>query len=211
MSVSITKQGIVYSESFNESFASKYDLTPLVEPDNTAWIRVFHHNNPANARFASTNTFSTSVYLDADRWFNVSLLNMITNGTYELMIHQLPASGGTLEKYRWIQTKNPMTCAYGDVDVADVTINTSSGYTALTNYGGIYYKNSSTYLCVNNANSGNWMGAIGSWTAYSGGIPGWGKVVTSGYLDLYLRIDNQSAPLCSIFDTHVQAPEFIEW
>ncbi len=206
----IEKTGVVESASFTESFGSLYDQTSYVEPDNSVWIRIFHHNNPANARFASTNTFSSSVYLDADRWFNVSLLNMITNGTYELMIHQLPASGGTLEKYRWVQTKNPMTCAFGDVDVADVTINTSSGYTALTNYGGIYYKNSSTYLCVNNGNSGNWMGAVGSWSAWSGGIPGWGKAVTSGYLDLYLRVDNQSASLCSIFDTHIQATDFIE-
>ena len=207
---SIKKTGVIESSMFTEAFASKYDMDLHVEPDNSVWVRVFHHNNPANARFASTNTFTSSVYLDADRWFNISIANLITNNTYELMIHQLPTSDGTLEKYRWVQTKNPMTCAFGDVDVADVTIVSTSGYTVLSNYGGIYYKNSSTYLCVNNANSGNWMGAVGSWTAWSGGIPGWGKAVTTGYLDLYLRVDNQKASLCSIFDTHIQAVEFIE-
>lgn len=213
MSVNITKQGIVYSGSFNESFASKYDLTPLVEPDNSAWIRIFHHNNPASKLFASTDTFASSVYLDVDRWFNISILNYITNNTYELMIKQATTSGGTETKYRWIQTVNPMTAAFGDVDEADVTKITTTGYSNASSYGGIYYKNSNTYLCANNSNSGNWMGAIGSWKLSNNGLPAYGTStrITTGYMDLYVRIDNQPNKLASIFDTHIQSPEFIEW
>ena len=212
MSTNITKQGLACaSEGFAESFLCPYDYETYAEPDGSAWIKIYHHNNPANALFASSNTFTTSVYLDADRWFFCSLLNQITNGTYELMLKQKTTSSATETKYRWIQYANPMTCAFGDVDVADVSINTSSGYSTITNYGGIYKKVASTYLCVNNAASGNWIGAIGCWAAWSGGIPGWGGAVTSGYMDLYLRVDNQILPNASIFENHIQATEFIEW
>lgn len=212
----IFKNGIVKSDIFASTFICPYDTNIYVEQDGSSWIKIFHHNNPKRLIFPlysqdDHNYFSSPVHIDNDKWFYVNICNQIMNNTYEFMVKQKAASTDTEEKYRWVQTKNPMTCAYSDVDVADVTINTSSGYTALTNYGGIYYKNSSTYLCVNNANSGNWMGAIGSWTAWNNGIPGWGKAITSGYLDLYLRIDNQSAPFCSVFDTHIQASDLIEW
>lgn len=63
--------------------------------------------------------------------------------------------------------------------------------------------------------SGMFTEAFGSiydpaWNVHQGGIPGWISVITTGYEDVYLRVDNQKASLCSIFDTHIQAVEFIE-
>ena len=129
----ITPTGIIKSSLFAESLVSKYDTEVYVEPDNSAWIHIFHHNNPASARFSSSNTFTSSVYLDSNRWFNLSILSKITNGTYELMIHQKITSSSTLEKYRWIQYYNPMTCSYGNVDLADVTVISTEGYSVCDN------------------------------------------------------------------------------
>ena len=45
-------------------------------------------------------------------------------------------------------------------------------------------------MVIANNSNGNWFGAFGCWTAYSGGIPGYpNNVVTSGYMDLYVRVD----------------------
>lgn len=57
--------------------------------------------------------------------------------------------------------------------------------------GGLYKHGTNTYLCTNNGTSGNWWGAVGSWNQHGGGIPAWaGTIVTTGYCDLYVRIDN---------------------
>jgi hypothetical protein len=42
--------------------------------------------------------------------------------------------------------------------------------------------------CLHNGNV--WWCACGSWTDYGGGIPGFGNKVTTGYLDLYIRISD---------------------
>lgn len=210
----ITKQGIISTSNFSETFANPYDSNFYVEPDNSVWIKIVHHNNPANTRFASTDTFESSVYKDSDKWFYASLVNKITNNTYEFMVKQMPTSGGTESKYRWIQTKNPFTAVYGDVDSADVTKITTAGYSSSGTYGGIYKKATvtNTYFTANDgASSANWWGAFGSWTAYQGGVPGWAQtVITSGYMDLYLRIDNQINNIASIFDTVILTNELIE-
>lgn len=215
MSVSITKEGLVKASGFSEKFINPYDLEYYVEPDNSVWIRIIHHNTPASSRFSSTDTFDSSVYYDTNKWFYASLVNKITNGTYEFMIKQKATSDGTEVKYRWIQSKNPFTAAYGDVDAADVTKITTSGYSTSGTFGGIYKKSSlaNTYFTANDgASSSNWWGAFGCWAAYQGGIPGWNQtVITTGYLDLYLRIDNQINNIASIFDNSIMATEFIEW
>lgn len=209
---SITQQGIASTSSFAESFLNPYDLETYTEPDGSAWIKIIHHNNPTNAKFASTNTFTTSVYLDTDRWFYGSLFNQITNEKYELMLKQKTTSSATEAKYRWIQTVNPMTATYDQTKAANVTKITTTGYSNIAAYGGVFLRNGNTWLAVNDgSSSGDWMGALGCWAAWNGGIPGWGGAVTSGYMDLYLRVDNQVLANASVFDTHIQATEFIEW
>ncbi len=181
---------------FDELAPLRYDPNTYIEPDGSAWVRIFHHNNPASGSnmFSNTSSFATAAYVNQNAWFNVAVCNQVN--AWELMIKQKPTSSGTESKYRWIQTKNPMTAAFADVGYASITRVLTDGYSsgyvdASNNYGGLYKLNSNTYLSANNTRSGSWWSATGSWTQYSGGIPGYaGQIVSSGYLDLYLRIDN---------------------
>lgn len=212
--MSITKQGIIDTSCISETFVNPLDTSFYIEPDGSTWIRVFHHNNPANALFASTDTFTSSVYYDSDRWFYVSLINKITNNTYEFIVKQKSTSTSDEVKYRWVQTVNPFNAVYNDVSPTstNVTRNTSSGYTVNTSSGGLLKNNASTFFIIANASNGNWFGAIGSWTAYQGGIPGFpNTVITSGYMDLYLRIDNQiNTNGISIFKNSIISNNFYE-
>ena len=51
--------------------------------------------------------------------------------------------------------------------------------------------NNDAYLVTANSASTNWFGAIGAWTDFGGGIPGYPNTgIKSGFMDLYLRVDN---------------------
>lgn len=170
----------------------RYDYTIYEESDGSQWFRIAHHNNPANALFASTDSFVTGVYKDANRWYIVEpICNNISK--WEFMVKQKPTSDGTESKYRWVQTKNPIVATHDDVSPSAVTRITTSGYTDGT-YGGLYKSSTNrTRLTIADGVAGDWWGALGAWTDYSGGIPGYPKIkVTTGYIDLYIRIDNLS-------------------
>ena len=206
----IYKTGVVTSGCFTESLNNIYDTTLYIEPDSSVWIRIVHHNNPASVRFASTNDFTKPLYIDADRWFNVAIVSQIINNIYEFMVKSKTTSDATENKYRWIQTINPYDAVYEDVDADDITKITTTGYSSFS-WGGIYKFNSSSYMIANNGTKGNWWGAIGAWNSHQGGIPGWTNVITTGYEDLYLRVDNQRSLNTSFFDTHIQSYDFIEY
>lgn len=84
----------------------------------------------------------------------------------------------------------------------DMTVSYTS-----TSYGGLYcMKNSNTYLAANNGTSGNWWGAVGASAAHAGGIPGWnGQAITTGYMDVYLRVDNVNLDISSLTDTNFKS------
>ena len=191
--MSFNKSGVVSDNCFAPSIISKYDRNYYMEPDGSIWIRIFHHGNPANGNlFSTSDSFTTSVYKDSNRWFQVSIVNKIS-GTWELMIKQKQTSSSREEKYRWTQKTNPMSGSYSDVSPSSSNIvrNTSSGYTVNTASGGMYKLNGSSYLVIANTSNGNWYGAVGSFSAYGGGIPGFpNTAITTGYMDLYLRIDS---------------------
>ena len=211
MNTNFTRTGLCNLATISESFVCPFDTNFYIEPDGSSWIRIFHHYSPSINKFASTDTFTTSVYKDANMWFYLSLCNKITNNIYEFMIKQMPAAGGTEVKYRWIQTKNPLVATFAETTTANVTIISTSGYSTYTNYGGIYKDGSRSYVVANNATNGNWWGAIGCWSNYSTGIPGYGQTpITTGYMDLYLRIDNQINDKPSIFKNAVIANHFYE-
>lgn len=161
-----------------------------IEPDGSKWIRIFHHNNPTSYKFSSDNTFNTKVYIDENRWFDCSILNTI-KGPYEFIAEQTPTSGASKQRFRFIQKTNPYISTFNNTKAANITkINT--GYASLKDsYGGLYYNNMSySFFVQNNSRNGNWWGAVGSWKEYSGGIPGYNEnVCTTGYMDLYLRVD----------------------
>lgn len=210
MGTSIFKNGMVQSSDFTNFIVNPLDLNYYIEPDESVWVRLVHHNNPPNYLFASTNTFTSSVYIDGNRWFNVALCNKVGISKWELMIKQKALSTDSESKFRWIQNYNPMTATYAQVASANVTKVTTSGYTNFSS-GGLYLKNGNTYLCTNNGTEGNWWGAVGSWAIHQSGIPAWnGVVVTTGYMDLYLRIDNDPKNSLSIFNNSVIANDFIE-
>lgn len=205
----IDKKGIFTEKSFSETLLCQYDTNFYTENDGSVWIRVFHHNNPATNLFASTDNFTSSVYIDNNRWFNVSLCNFITD-EWELMVKLTTTNTATETKYRWKQKTNPMTATWNDVAVSNVTYNTSSGYSSTT-YGGLYCHKKSTYLCANNGTNGNWFGAVGSWTNYKEGIPTWdAKTVTTGYEDLYLRVDKITNTKFSINSVGLKSAHFYE-
>ena len=208
MGSSLNKTGIIKSNEFSDFAQNIYDRTIYIEPDNSTWMRIAHHNNPAAALFSSGNSFDTRVYLDSNRWFMVSLCDQIKSGKWELMVKQKTTSDAAETKWRWIQSTNPMAGSYNDVKAANVTKNSSSGYSVSDVAGGIYKFNSNTYLVIANASNGNWYGAIGAWNAYNGGIPGYpNTTVTTGYMDLYLRVDSIIASIGNIF---VKGNEIIE-
>ena len=188
----ISKTGLVENSASSEWALTKYlkyDPNIYIEPDGSAWVHIYHHNNPAAGSFASGDTFTNSVYKDANRWFNATqICNQLNK--WEFMIKYCYTANGTIYKERWIQTKNPENAVFGDVDAADITRITGNGYNT-GSWGGLYKKNASAYWVMNNGNSGNWWGATGSFSVYQGGIPGYGGSITStGYNDLYVRIDN---------------------
>ena len=185
-------QGLVLHYNLSGNLlTSQYDKHIYTEPDGSLWTRIFHHNNPNGSLFTSTDTFSTGVYKDVNRWYDVEgISNSISK--YEFMVKQKTTSSASEIKYRWIQTKSPLNSTWIDVQPSAVTRITTSGYTDGT-YGGIYKNtgSSGTRMIIANGNSGNWYGATGCWTAYNSGIPGYpNTVITTGYMDLYVRIDN---------------------
>ena len=46
--MNISKQGIISASEFSEIPVNPYDTTIYTEPDGSNWIRIFHHNNPAD-------------------------------------------------------------------------------------------------------------------------------------------------------------------
>lgn len=178
-------------------YGNTYDSHIYVEPDGSEWIRLFHHNNPASVRFSSNDPFTSGHFkTDNDRWFSMGTCSNYSK--WELMIKQKSASNSSEQKFRWTQPANPFTCSYADIH-GKVVHNTNTGYTNY-NYGGLFRKNSSTFLATdNNTNGSNWFGAVGSWAEYGGGIPAYPSgSITTGYLDVYLRVDNVDLPVSSV-------------
>lgn len=212
----ILKTGIVTSANFSEyDLTNTLDTTRYTEPDGSVWVRIVHHNNPASYLFYNNTTYGSftdsKVYIDTNRWYNANLCQQMVK-CWELMIKQKATSGGTEAKYRWVQYVSPLALnMFNETTAAKVTKNTSSGYSNHASYGGLY--NASGYssnspIVANNGSSGNWFGAFGCWAAYQGGIPGYAATtITTGYMDLYIRIDN----VPGIGNDYVRASRFIEY
>ena len=214
---SVTKNGIAKYAQFSE-FAEltkvKVDLNTYIEPDGSVWVRVFHHNSPADGCFNRTDDFDSGhVYLDENRWFDFGICNDMSE--WELMWKQKATIESNEQKYRWVQTVNPLTATWEEVASENIEKNTT-GYASFTN-GGLYKfpPGGSTYLSTNNGKENNWWGAAGSWNPYNGRLPAWMNVtVTTGYADVYVRIDNlelTNSSLAKISKSkRITANDFIE-
>ena len=192
----VDKQGLVHAgllSSDSDLIKLLYDKKLHIEPDGSVWAHIYHHNRPDLGSFSSTDDFANSVKIDDNRWFNATEIVNSFSSEWEFLIIYNFTQGGTVYKERWIQTKNPETAVFGDVDAADITRVTGNGYRTGT-WGGLYKKNSSAYWVMNNGTNGNWWGATGSFSIYQGGIPGYGgSITTTGCNDLYIRIDRFSS------------------
>jgi hypothetical protein len=188
--VDVKRTGVVKAKRLSEAIVSFYDKEAYVEPDGSVWIHLFHHNAPStNGLFSRGDSFTTKVYKDEHRWFDMSVCNYVNK--WELMIKQKLTSDANELKYRFIQNVNPMVATSEEVTSANITKITTSGYANLNSvWGGISVCNAgTTYLWT--YGNGNWTGAIGCWTRNDGGsIPGIQGNCTTGYFDVYLRIDN---------------------
>lgn len=166
----------------------------ITEPDGSQWMQIFHHNNPANSLFTNMDTFALGCYISDDLWFNVGVCNKFTK--WEMLVKQSRTTATTYQKFRWVQNYNPMTATFSQVSAANVSFVTGGTYTTpSTGWGGFYRQtNGNCYINANNGGAdANWWGALGAWIIYENGIPGYNAmVVTSGYLDVYIRIDNDS-------------------
>lgn len=208
-STKILKTGIAKAQLVSELLTNQYDNNFYIEPDGSVWVRIVHHNNPASYKFNSTDPFTTKVYIDENRWFKASLCNKIS-GSWELMCKQKATSDAAETKYRWVQSYNPMTATFDQTTASNVTVNTSTGYTS--GQGGLYYNNgTNSYLVRNNGTNGNWWGSVGCWTNWNGGIPGFGgATVTTGYVDLYLRVDNANIDVANFAINSMNGTQLIE-
>lgn len=185
-STKLGKSGILHSSSHFE-LPVLFDQTIYKEPDGSLWVKTFHHYQPASHLFSSTDDFTVPFFKNNSAWWNMTLFDYVDK--YEIMIKQ--TQGGNEYKYRWIQNDNPMTATFYSVAADLIKPVEGDGYTSST-YGGICHENVyGSYLTANNGQISNWWGAIGAWRTHESGIPGYNaQIITSGYLDVYLRIDN---------------------
>lgn len=214
--IAVTRQGFCYSTSQNptindnvaevtpgttsisktiqylsQNWYSGQDNTIYTEPDGSQWYHISHDNNPASYSLSLSNWNDvSSQYISADKWLSTKYDRYLDR--HEYLIKQAETSGGTESKWRWSQPKSLCRSAYAHAAVAEITKNTDSGYASwATNYGGLY---SSGHNCVyqqNNGTFGNTWGRICAYKRYNNGNAGFnGVTVTTGYTDLYVRIDN---------------------
>ena len=209
--INIKKNGVVSCNKFCE-IPVYFDSNTYIEPDGSKWIRIFHHNNPASYKFASTNPWTTPFYIDEHRWWNVCLLSnsSLSFPNYELMVKQKPATGSAETIFRWAQPTNPMAGDYNSTVYTNINTNFDTSRYKKPK-GGIYTFNSNTRIVMNNGNSGNWFGAIGAWSGWETGIPGFyeygtssGVPVSTGYIDLFIRVESVNATndVCSKTEIH---------
>lgn len=192
--MSIGKNGVWKGKEFsNYSYRSIISPQVIQEPDGSMWLQIYRLNNPTtNGYFKNTDTFINGVYLDENRWFNINACNAFSK--WELLVKQKATETiATESKYRWIQSVNPMIATHAEVATDKITYITTSGYSTHT-YGGMYKKNSACYLSQHVPNQpGWWWGGIGPWQLNGSSIPAWAGVsVTTGYTEVYIRIDNDS-------------------
>lgn len=201
-SVSIDNAHNIYGHELIETDKLNFEKSGVInckdfveyhkEADDSLWYHVAHHYKTNSKLFSSTDDFTNGVYLDEDRWVHMNICNELT--TWEFLYIQYATNTSSPVKYRWKQTVNPFTATYSDVQPGNVTNTTTTGYTN-GGMGGLYKINSNTAFCIANTNNGNWFGAVGCWTHYGAGIPGYPNTSIAGGYDLYVRIDNTKASI----------------
>lgn len=191
--MSIHKNGIVKQNRFSNT--GILDNMEIKYFDNAVWAKVLEHNNRAGTVLFTTIDevkYSNTV----DKYSRIKSLSSFkaADGKIEFLLEYPDDLAG---KYnRWKQTHNPI-----DEFVAETTAGTgtATGYEAVhidwsVNYWGGIARQSSDAMAFNNTyldgsvGHSNWYYAIGSKSAFGGGIPGPSAAIF-GRVQLWARID----------------------
>lgn len=190
--ISIDKSGDMFSLSYDEDQKPEFKKTGLTKAidfyeilifkdmevktlsDGSCWARILHHNNKGGTvLFTEDNAIN---YQSTDLYSRLYALEAYRNidGKFEFMAIQPDLDANKI--YRWKQSSNP---------IIDSTI---AGYENITNGQGGLVKCSGATYCAVSSTTNNWWCAVGCYSVYQGGIPGFGSNVVTGTLDLYVRI-----------------------
>lgn len=190
----LTKTGIFNSVGL---FENDY----IISYGGATWLKVLQHVNPSSNQFTSSNAgnndsenlYSKLSYLTTNNFKS-------SNGAYEFLARQQQTSSGAVSTYRWTQTSAPASAS------------SITGFTSLEGglTRGLCKCSGNTYL-AHTGTTGDWWGACGSWSTYQGGVPGLGNLlVTTGFIQLYVRIDNSNWPksLINSINSNVKMGQF---
>lgn len=147
------------------------------------WLKVLHHNAPATNLFTTANRKNND---DENLFSRLGLFDdtamfKMTNGKYQFMVREKLESTSTENIGIWTQTSSPTASAIAGY--AQIYSSTGSWPRSF----GLTHQSANA---VFDESGSGWWCACGCSTAYQGGIPGfWGNVKT-GYIDLYIRVDD---------------------
>lgn len=194
--MSFKETGIISSGGFS-NIAPIQDMKIKTLSDGSIWARILHHNNKAGTvLFSSSNVMNIQ---SNDLYSRLNILEEFRNenNMFEFMVIQPELSETTI--YRWKQSNNPTNTT------------TLTDYENIENGQGGLVKCSGNTLCAVSTLTSNWWCAIGCWTAFQGGIPGFGGKVPTESLDFYVRIDTlPQYQQFKIFKNYITAKDFIE-
>lgn len=191
----VKKNGDIESSSFI-ALGGMNDLS-VMSYDGAYWLKVLRHSNPSDL----TARFSTSNY--GNLITNPALYSRLSDipkcrskeGKFEFLVRQKPKETDSTAILRWTQTNDPTTTTTPSDFVNIENCNSATQ--------GIRKNGSSAYLTAYNPNATtNWFGACGAVSSHQGGIPGFNTaVITTGFLELWVRIDNTNLDLTDLTTT----------
>lgn len=194
--MSVNKNGVITSDGFSDHSPTQ-DMEIKVLSDGSVWARILHHNNKSGTvLFSLSNVMNIQTTDLYSRFYLLENFRDINNG-FEFMAIQPELSESTI--YRWKQSNNP-------TNTTSVT-----DYVNITNGEGGLVKCSGNTLCARSTSTSNWWCAVGCWTKYSSGIPGFGGKTVTQSLDFYVRTDTlPQQSQVKIYKNFITAKDFIE-
>lgn len=197
--MNVNKSGVITSGGFS-NIVPIQDMETKVLSDGSVWARILHHNNKSGTvLFTSSNAINIQ---STDLYSRMYLLESFrdTGGGFEFMVIQ-PEISDTI--YRWKQSNNPTNTT------------TVTGYVNVSNGEGGLVRCSGNTLCAVSTSTSNWWCAVGCWTNYYDGIPGFGhKSVTESVkqsLDFYVRIDTvPQQSIVKMYKNFITSKDFLE-
>lgn len=172
-------KGLVLHYPFNEDATLLTELETKILDDGSTWGKVLYHNNPSENMFTQSNCSNNDSKNLYSKLYLLTTNNFLsTDGYYEFLLNQVTESGGSVTTYRWKQTSAPAstTAITGKQDITN-------------SIAGLCLCSGNTYLARSNS-TGNWWAACGCYTKYGSGIPGVDVTISTGYLELWVRLDN---------------------